>query len=242
LTLDDDVIVSAKLSPATRKTLEDLMTHQIQLQQDSTPKIQEISEQHCLPSTTICIHHHSAQTPELVQSKSAGGAHEVNIVEDGERLDQKPEAAAWEPCVQSAPEDISHKSAQRTSIHTLEITLRNDSEFFNMLTDELKQIDRLQSEQKAHLTTHVVNLGKGVLAVARPGGPRSSSDLYAWREIFSLYRDAAVFFATKERDHGSRTAEEAKGRIQWFQNEAQNGSLVSDPDDCCLISDAQVQE
>jgi SPX domain len=110
--------------------------------------------------------------------------------------------------------------------HTIEITLHADSEFFNLLTNELSSIDELQARQKKILTSQVSELGNHVRAVTRPTDPKSSSDLYTWRQIFELYRDASVFFATTERDHGARNAEQARERVQWFANQLQTQNLV----------------
>jgi hypothetical protein len=109
------------------------------------------------------------------------------------------------------------KSTPRS--RTIAITLHADSEFFNLLTKELSSIDKIEAGQKILLTTKVQNLGSKVLSVTRPSNPTSQSDLYAWREIFSLYRDAAVFFANTERHRGPRTAVQARERIAWFSEQ-----------------------
>jgi E3 ubiquitin-protein ligase BAH len=109
---------------------------------------------------------------------------------------------------------------------TIEIILHADSEFFDLLSKELSSIDDLQARQKEQLTSRVNDLGKDVLVVTKPSKSGSTSDLYAWRQIFSLYRDASVFFAMTERDHGARNAQQARERVQWFQNQIANQNLV----------------
>ena len=44
--------------------------------------------------------------------------------------------------------------------------------------------------------------------------------------IFELYRDASVFFASTEREHGARTADQARERIQWFSRQLSTKDLV----------------
>jgi hypothetical protein len=110
---------------------------------------------------------------------------------------------------------------------TIEITLRADSEFFHLLTNELSSIDNVQAQQKARLTSEVSDLGNKVVAVTRPSGSKSASDLYAWRELLALYKDASVFFASTERDHGAHTAEQARERMQWFASQIEKSQLVS---------------
>ena len=125
---------------------------------------------------------------------------------------------------------------------TIEITLHADSEFFELLTKELSSIDDLQARQKEQLTSQVNDLGKDVLGVTNPSKSGSSSDLYTWREIFCLYRDASVFFAMTERDHGARNAQQARERVQWFQNQLAQQNLVWHTSYSSLIVDSQIQE
>ena len=44
-------------------------------------------------------------------------------------------------------------------------------------------------------------------------------DLYAWREIFTLWIEAEVFESSAERTRGERTVEEAEARLQAFAHE-----------------------
>ncbi|WVQ79771.1 hypothetical protein IAT38_001871 [Cryptococcus sp. DSM 104549] len=47
----------------------------------------------------------------------------------------------------------------------------------------------------------------------------SKKDLYAWREIFTLWIEAEIFESTAERDRGERTVEQAEVRLQKFAGE-----------------------
>ena len=124
-----------------------------------------------------------------------------------------------EECLTNGINDVVHKS------RTIEITLQADSEFFHLLSAELSSIDNVQGQQKDRLTSQISDLGKNIVAVTRPSG-RGVSDLYAWREIISLYRDASVFFASTERDHGAHTAEQARERMEWFSKQIDKSQVV----------------
>lgn len=45
------------------------------------------------------------------------------------------------------------------------------------------------------------------------------SDLYAWREVFTLWIEAEIFESSAERDRGERTVEEAEKRLKAFAGE-----------------------
>lgn len=108
---------------------------------------------------------------------------------------------------------------------TLEVPLVFDSEFFDLLQNDVNKIDALQAEEQKQLTTAVMELGKEVSAVSKPSR-LSKSDLARWRQIFELYLDANVFFATQEQDHGARSSQKAVKQLQWFQTEVDNRGLA----------------
>ncbi len=47
----------------------------------------------------------------------------------------------------------------------------------------------------------------------------TKSDLYAWREIFTLWIEAQIFESSAERDRGERTIDEAEKRLKAFAAE-----------------------
>lgn len=108
---------------------------------------------------------------------------------------------------------------------TLEVPLVFDSEFFDLLQNDVNKIDALQAEEQKQLTTAVMQLGKEVSAVSKPSR-LSKSDLARWRQIFELYLDANVFFATQEQDHGARSSQKAVKQLQWFQTEVDHRGLA----------------
>lgn len=55
--------------------------------------------------------------------------------------------------------------------------------------------------------------------VSHPHGKPSKKDLYAWREIFTLWIEAEIFESSAERTRGERTVEQAETRLQGFANE-----------------------
>ncbi|WVQ95244.1 hypothetical protein IAU59_002339 [Kwoniella sp. CBS 9459] len=55
--------------------------------------------------------------------------------------------------------------------------------------------------------------------IHQPNTKASKKDLYAWREIFTLWVEAEIFESNSERDRGERTVEAAEARLQRFANE-----------------------
>jgi hypothetical protein len=223
LTIDDDLSVSADLAPETRQTLEDLMNHHINGCSQSTGKIVEVTESDIPPADQSDL---QAAVDEGVGSIDEGPSDDA-IFETDEDLGQPQYEYHMFPQDDHGVNLFDHDGlGAKPRHHTIEIMLHADSEFFHLLVNELASIDTLQARQKDLLTSQVQQLGKNVLAVTKPSQSFSTSDLYAWREVFSLYVDAAVFFATKEHDHGTRNAQQARERIQWFSNQLEKKHLV----------------
>lgn len=110
---------------------------------------------------------------------------------------------------------------------TIEVPLIFDSEFFDMLQKDVNELDVLQREEQSQLTSEITELSKSVSAVSRPSR-FSKNDMARWRQIFEIYLDANVFFATQERDHGARNSQRAIKQLQWFQNEVEKRNLARD--------------
>jgi SPX domain len=227
LTFHDNLAVSANISPETKKVFEDLMNHR------ANGKSQKISESKNQP----------ADHPVLEDYVDDVKDRDDDIFQTDEDIAQSQRAYdKFREGHRQNNDRTFEESANKTShSHTIEITLRADSEFFKLLTNELSSIDHLQARQKEILTSQVTELGKEVSAVTKPS-KSSEPDLYAWRKIFELYRDASVFFATTEREHGARNSEQARERVQWFSNQLQAQNLVCNTIRSRLIADPQIQE
>jgi hypothetical protein len=210
LTVDDDLAVSADLSPETKKVIEELMSHR--------------SSGHRRPSNKV-VESPSEQPDNPVEDPETSQNDETIFETDEDIAKSEREREAIRSSRNRAADPDAFESHQHHP-RTVEITLHSDSEFFTLLKNELSSIDSLQARQKEELNSQVKELGKDVMTVTRPGNSASSSDLYTWREIFLLYRDAAVFFASTERDHGARTTAQAKERIEKFQNQLVAQNLV----------------
>lgn len=100
-----------------------------------------------------------------------------------------------------------------------------DGEFFDLLRRDFDNMDELQKDQEGAMSNDIAALGGMLSELTKPSSLLSKSDLTRWREIFELYVDAQVFFATQERDHGARDSEKALERLVWFQNQIEKRGL-----------------
>ncbi|GAA5887982.1 hypothetical protein JCM16303_005224 [Sporobolomyces ruberrimus] len=94
------------------------------------------------------------------------------------------------------------------------IPLNSDSEFLTLLASALNSLATLQLAQKRQFSEAVSLLAREVSKVSSPDRPKS--DLYIWREIFSLWVEAAIFESDRERDRGERSVEDVEKKLDWF--------------------------
>jgi hypothetical protein len=218
LTIDDDLSMSAAISPETRRHLGELMQTRSHVESDRIVEVRQ-SEEHLAQGN-------SAEEKTPGPAKLDGGDQDIfqtdKEIDQAETNDERTTEALEFDQDDGGQGRNPHSSTPRT----IEIVLHSDSEFFNLLTQELSSIDAWQANQKRVLTEEINALGQEVSTVVKPPKFGSHSDMYTWREIFSLYQDASIFFALAERYHGPRDATEARERIQWFANQIQVQNLV----------------
>lgn len=142
--------------------------------------------------------------------------------------------------VSSPPPPAAGSSSEREFI----IPLHSDEAFFNVLTAALRSLSEFHKEQQEQFRKATAALCAMISASIQPGDgvmvlptPLNSSpvdglvkyeyhtstpsqkDLYAWREIFSLWIESEIFESQAERDRGERTVDEAERRLKLFANE-----------------------
>ena len=83
-----------------------------------------------------------------------------------------------------------------------EIPLQSDREFFALLNETIVSLRNLRSREEFELKQAIVNLGQDISHLAAPTSPKS--DMYEWREAFSLYIDYGIFFSAVENENESR--------------------------------------
>ncbi|KAI9748430.1 MAG: hypothetical protein M4579_007227 [Chaenotheca gracillima] len=114
----------------------------------------------------------------------------------------------------------SNRSKNDWEYERIEIPLTSDSEFFGVLQRQVSAVDELGHREQAEMIRDVVQIGDLVSKVTSPDSHSSRSDLQRWRKILELYIQANVFFSTKEKDRGARSAAGAAQQLQWFSDEA----------------------
>ncbi|KAL1407748.1 hypothetical protein Q8F55_007182 [Vanrija albida] len=145
------------------------------------------------------------------------------------------------PSTRGAPaESPPLSSSEREFI----IPLHSDEAFFNVLTAALRSLSEFHKEQQEQFRKATAALcgmisasiqpGDGVMVLPTPlnsspvdglvkyeyhSAAPSQKDLYAWREIFSLWIESEIFESQAERDRGERSVDEAERRLKIFANE-----------------------
>lgn len=117
-----------------------------------------------------------------------------------------------------------HKSRPRRRRREIVINLEYDSEFFALLNQALSALTELMTAEKASFMAAVKELAAIVTKTSSPS--KNKSDLYAWREVFSLWVEAEIFEGEREMDRGERGLQEIERRLKWFVDQVGRRKLT----------------
>ncbi|TID14275.1 RING-14 protein [Venturia nashicola] len=139
--------------------------------------------------------------------------------------------------IEDAPEVTSDRSStgspengfrRPSRAHRLiEVPLTTDTEFFDLLQNELSSIAKLQDSERAKLHGDITTVGQNLAKATDPQDKKGKKDLARWRKLFELYVDSRVFFATNEQDHGLHNFASAQKRYMLFIEKAQELGLLT---------------
>ncbi|GAA5799442.1 SPX domain-containing protein [Helicostylum pulchrum] len=121
-------------------------------------------------------------------------------------------------------EPIVQEIQPQKHLKTLVIELEQDDEFFKMLLEELNQAALLQDVTSQKFKHDISDLESRMTKVA---SPTQKSDMYNWRQIFSLYMDAQIFQGHAESDREFRTVERARQQMEWFIEQLEKSNILT---------------
>lgn len=174
---------------------------------------------------------------EPAMSEDADGTGEDLSSTMNSHSNERPGDVIELPVLSESDQDIN----QREII----ISVPSDIAFFELLCQALNSLSDLHDKQQKLFNEAVKRLCQLISSSIRPSsssnpiknlrlptkrldksqfsGPvpteYSKSDLYAWREIFTLWIEAQIFESSSERNRGERSVEEAEARLKAFAAE-----------------------
>ncbi|CAG8445210.1 897_t:CDS:10 [Acaulospora morrowiae] len=98
---------------------------------------------------------------------------------------------------------------------TLCIELESDGEFFDILFEEISQLNRLQQKNQEQFCDRLEKLRPLLIDATSP----YKADMYVWREILQLYTQAEIFFGNIETDRKARSYEVSQEQFDRFVEE-----------------------
>ncbi|KAF4997049.1 hypothetical protein FDECE_12202 [Fusarium decemcellulare] len=245
LHLQDGVPVDASLAPNSRDFLNKIATNlpkgQWPPHPESIAKSSDSESVTSLPKSDMRIETAAAPSAQTVDAladeaneklaialaEQASVKMTKNTVTDPVPKDvtEHPAEASNDVKAPASAATAPTSDADEGTYEIIEVPLVFDAEFFDMLQSDVTNLDALQATEEKNMTSEIIALGKEVEQVAKPKR-FSKTDLARWRQIFELYLDAEVFFATHEQDHGARSSQVALKQLQWFQDQVEKQKLA----------------
>lgn len=125
-----------------------------------------------------------------------------------------------------APDQVDSEA-----IETIEIPLNSDSEFFQILRRELRDLDSLQHKEQREIGDQIRMLADELQNLKVSTKKRSKQDIEQWRRLFELYAESEVFRSSHEADAGARDVNHAQKQLKLFadsvKEQRMKGALVS---------------
>lgn len=148
---------------------------------------------------------------------------DTSLVDPQRNTTRREELAGCTNCLISQPihenqfqKDVPLNNVNQQDCLNIEVPLRHDSEFFQLLNLKLSELQALQSYERSELIKDIGALGREISVESIPSKGSGKSDFYTWREILSLYTDCRIFFSTNERDQFYRDSSTAQKQLQRF--------------------------
>lgn len=113
------------------------------------------------------------------------------------------------------------------------IILNSDIKFFQMLNEELENLDKLRIEEEGKLITEINKISEDIskLAISKRQSHliKKQGDLYNWRKLFRIYLDSQVYFRYNEMLLNlEKNVEQIKRNLDNFiKNVEKSGILVN---------------
>lgn len=110
----------------------------------------------------------------------------------------------------------------------IHINLNADAKFLGALTAAFDKLEALQLVEKKKFAKQVETLCNAITGVTGPDAvshsafslhKKKTNDLYAWREIFTLWVESAIYEGITEASRGERDVESAEKRLNAFAAE-----------------------
>ena len=119
-------------------------------------------------------------------------------------------------------------------VRWVQVPLASAKDFFDLLEPKLRELEALRTAETEKLEEAILDLGDAVENVVEPvregyEAKRSISyrDLYFWREMFRLYMEQPIFYSETEARRGALTFNEAKSRLETYDNQLRSTGLLA---------------
>lgn len=109
--------------------------------------------------------------------------------------------------------------------YQLTISLIQDSKFFQILYDEIEDLNRFKIEVEKDITGKVDSIANEISVLTSPN--LKKSDMYIWREIFQMYIECEIFFSTRQRSTGYVDIDLSKEKYTKFLQLVAKSNLIN---------------
>ena len=139
-----------------------------------------------------------------------------------------PAISSKHPEEEKLPSAGYQRATSQDAPARIEIPIQNAKAFFQILCIEVEGLSALRRTQIDEMKQHIDQLSAALRSVAVPpeDGTSRKSDLYAWREIFSMYSGCEIFVSNREQDRSVHDSLSAQERFQKFSKMVEDSQVL----------------
>ena len=110
----------------------------------------------------------------------------------------------------------------------VEVAIHNAKDFFHTLCVEVEGLSTMRGKQINEIKGRIENLSELISTVAVPPetGKARNTDLYAWRQVFSMYNECEIFVANREQDRSTHSSIAAQKQFQEFSQKVTDSKVL----------------
>jgi E3 ubiquitin-protein ligase BAH len=111
------------------------------------------------------------------------------------------------------------------------IMLNSDTKFFQMLNEELDNLDNLRMKEEKKLISEVQDVSQEIskLSLSKRSMLSKQGDLYNWRKLFRIYLDSEVYFKYNETSSSKseKNAQQIEKNLTQFIDNVNKSGILS---------------
>lgn len=109
--------------------------------------------------------------------------------------------------------------------YEISIRLNSDAKFFEMLNEELQNLDHFQDQEQQRMVKDIEDISHTLEYLSSKTSLRKS-DIYTWRQLFEIFLNSEIYFKYNQISDSERSLDQVKENLQKYHQQIDTTGLV----------------